>query len=337
MRSLVRLGLWIVGLYAVLSIWRNRGVVPRGALVLLIGAVLAWAAWRFLGRGLMGALVGLLALLVVTASALPGTVWAPGGVRAARFAALGDSYASGEGAHVSGQRYLPGSGDCHRSGSAYPRRLASRLTTGDLLFVACSGATTDDLARDQLPQLRAFAAAGPVDLVTVTIGGNDLGFRTALQRCVTADCTRLDPFTVLPGQRRSRFVERLATVLADVRDAAGTDATVLVVGYPRIFPDPHGPRCLGLIGVSNGELEALGRATRLVGVAVAEAAQRAGARYVDALDAFDGHEICTGDAWAHGLTAPDAAQLPAIPSPDSFHPTPAGHRRIAEIAEAEYR
>ncbi len=336
MGCLARLGLWLLGLYVVFSLWRNRGVLTQGVLVLVVGAALAWGAWRMLGRGLLGSLLGLLVVVVVAGAALPATVWAPGTVRAPRYAALGDSYASGEGAHVSGQRYLAGSGACHRSGSAYPERLASTLTTEELLFVACSGATTDDLLRDQLPLLRDFAAAGSVDLVTVTIGGNDLGFRAALHRCVTADCAGLDPFSVLPGRSQTQFVDRLVGVFGQLRRAVGPDTPLLVVGYPRIFPTPAEPRCLGLIGISANELGDLRHGAQRVDSAIAEAAARVGARYVDVLDALAGHEICSDDAWAHGLTAPDAAQLPSIPSPDSFHPSPAGHRRLAELAAAAY-
>lgn len=331
MGCLARIGIALVGIYVVFSVWRNRGVLTHAVIVLIVGIGLAWMLWRFLGRGVLGTLAAAFVVLLVLGSALPAAVWAPGTVQAERYAALGDSYASGEGAHVSGQTYLMSSGSCHRSRSAYPKRVASTLTTRDLLFAACSGATTDDLRRVQLPALRRFADTGPVDLVTVTIGGNDLGFRQALHQCVADDCRALDPFAVVPGMSRVAFMQRVADILTEIRSVVGPEVPVLLVGYPVIFPTASVPRCFGIVGIAPGELDALRRATAQVDAALEEAAARTGAQYVDTVEAFAGHEICTADAWAHGLTAPDIAQLPAVPAPDSFHPTPKGHRRLARL------
>ena len=62
------------------------------------------------------------------------------------YAALGDSYSSGEGTFV----YQPGSNDpaafnsCHRSSLAYGPRLDRDAKLGGMIFAACSGALTDD-------------------------------------------------------------------------------------------------------------------------------------------------------------------------------------------------
>jgi lysophospholipase L1-like esterase len=88
---------------------------------------------------------------------------------APEYVALGDSYASGAGAGS----YVDGS--CRRSSNAYPALRGKEFPS--FKFVACSGATTKSLRS----QLRALTPA--TTLVTITIGGNDLGFVDVLTTC----------------------------------------------------------------------------------------------------------------------------------------------------------
>ena len=80
-----------------------------------------------------------------------------------RYVALGDSAAQGVGATAVTRGYVP--------------RIAERLRTASgrevlVTNLSVSGATSDDVVRDQLPQ---FAELGFVpDLVTLDIGGNDV-------------------------------------------------------------------------------------------------------------------------------------------------------------------
>ena len=138
---------------------------------------------------------------------------------AGRYVALGDSYSSGEGAAAppvtseSNPNFDPttdtSNNQCHRSYNAYPELLRSALTLPDTSFAfhACSGALlsemTNQLNKDnpnstakkyagqwgEPAQLDHLApATGPpdptIDLVTLSIGGNDAGFVGALSDCV---------------------------------------------------------------------------------------------------------------------------------------------------------
>ena len=127
-------------------------------------------------------------------------------VPASGYSALGDSYSSGEGTG----EYEAGSAvkgdDCHRSTLAYPPLLDSAGQLGKLTFVACSGAVTSDLIAanhdgDTNPSSHAVEPAQissiPVHtkIVTLTIGGNDAGFASVLEHCVTA---KVGPISVFP-------------------------------------------------------------------------------------------------------------------------------------------
>jgi hypothetical protein len=116
------------------------------------------------------------------------------------YVALGDSYSSGEGnaPYMSGTDVGGANPDrCHRSGSsAYPDLLAADAANGISTstfptpgFVACSGATRDDfwngnIGNHEPSQLNAVSAT--TNVVTIGLGGDDVGFHRVLDACITA-------------------------------------------------------------------------------------------------------------------------------------------------------
>jgi len=134
------------------------------------------------------------------------------------YAALGDSYSSGEGVPPYELDTQTSTNECHRSVNAYPAMVTdhnglaySFLATIDPThrydFVACSGATSLNVRDggvgqfpigppDHEPQLEQPLAPGDpllirdiADLVTITIGGNDAHFADMLTQClVYPDC-----------------------------------------------------------------------------------------------------------------------------------------------------
>jgi lysophospholipase L1-like esterase len=106
------------------------------------------------------------------------------------YIALGDSYAAGDGIPT---QFNVASG-CGRSSHSYPVLVAGHLGLNASQYrdVSCSSAKIADLTAPQStgsatdpPQLSALSA--DATLVTLGIGGNDLGFRGILTRCVALD------------------------------------------------------------------------------------------------------------------------------------------------------
>lgn len=179
------------------------------------------------------------------------------------YVALGDSYAAGFGlpfpAAPTGQP-VPG---CEQTSLDYPHRLASSLGL-TLTDVACSGAVTGDFFAPQNvtappkppAQLDAFTTVRP-DLVSVTIGGNDLGFSSIADACLAASATgptytslaagkpvaSCKAFFASPAGQASDPYARIPAVAAKVRAAivavqsAAPTAKVVVIAYPAIAPD----------------------------------------------------------------------------------------------------
>jgi lysophospholipase L1-like esterase len=255
----------------------------------------------------------LVALAVLAAAPL-----APPDARAGTdlyYVALGDSYSSGEGV----EPYDPYSLNCHRSPGAYPS-LAARQAPASAYtywFVACSGATTDDVDREggsgQAHQVEK--AAEWVRLVTITIGGNDARFAAMLRRCALGST----PCTV-DNDGEEAYIEdevrpKLKTTYAKLR-AASSQARMVVLTYVHIFQTER--HCGREPGMQNDEKAWMRDRTDQLNDIIVEEAKAARLQVLDVRDAFAGHEICTADPWASGWG-----------QPGSFHPNAKGHEVLA--------
>jgi lysophospholipase L1-like esterase len=179
--------------------------------------------------------------------------------------AAGDSYASGEGAIGAGWLNVA----CHRSALAGPQDASVRLSAlrpTSFTSFACSGATTSGV----LGQLGALPG-GPIDALTISMGGNDIGFAGIVTSCVVTpplilpDCTAADA-----GVTTS--LTTLSTSLAGVfASVPARVANVFVTEYPDPTTGVFGALCgtapspafQGLEGIT--AVEAGWASTRVVG------------------------------------------------------------------------
>lgn len=146
--------------------------------------------------------------------------------------------------------------------------------------------------------------------VTITIGGNDLGFADVLTTCtLNGDRACEKRAATAVDFIHSQLPGRLDATYATIREAA-PHARLVVVGYPRLFTPDDGCRTL-----STAKRQVLNDAADQLSGEVGRAAGRAGARYVDVREAFADHGVCADEPWIHGLISPTA---------DSYHPDKAG-------------
>lgn len=238
----------------------------------------------------------LVAALVVVGLA-PAT--APAARAPVVYDALGDSYAAGAGA--------PPYTGCGQSQSAYAVRLDGRQRLHLDDFVACPGASTVTLVTGG--QLAALDAE--TDLVTLTIGGNDVSWSTAVGACLggsDAQCTAATAFvTTLTTTRLPSLLDTVDGLVA----AAAPNAHVVVTGYPRLFSPEYG----AYLAASPAELSTLNGLADTLDRVIADAAARAGFQYVDVRDRFDGHGVNSPDPWLRGAFEEQA-----------FHPTAHGYQ-----------
>jgi lysophospholipase L1-like esterase len=221
--------------------------------------------------------------------------------------ALGDSYGSGYG--------VPPYGPCGQSSSAYAVQLDGRVKVALDDFVACAGATTASLVAGG--QLNALDQ--DTDLVTISIGGNDIGWSTAVGACLVGSDAQCAGALALTTNKITNQLPGLLSSLYDQIAARAPHARVLVTGYPRLFSLEDGP----FLGASVAELEALNNGADLLNSVMASAAAAHGFQFVDVTKRFLDHGANGADPWIHGPF-----------DPASFHPNEAGYEAYTAAVTA---
>jgi lysophospholipase L1-like esterase len=257
-----------------------------------------------------------------------------------RMVALGDSFSSGQGA---GRYHRGTDGDgntCYRSNGAWPPLVARALDWTPVAFVACSGAYSAEVIHDDArihdEEERNQSQIGRIpdnaQLLTLTIGGNDIGFSSVVKSCVFGNCkTKFDrPSGDELDRRIADLRERLPEVYREVMRAA-PGAKLVVVDYPRLLPqgsrEERARNCAAPGGtITADEVSYLNEKTARLDEAIKAAAADAGARFVEVIDAFAGHELrCDGRPFAN------PARVQAKLRPASFHPNAAGYVQLADV------
>ncbi|MFI9100916.1 SGNH/GDSL hydrolase family protein [Streptomyces fildesensis] len=255
---------------------------------------------------------------------------APGG-----YVALGDSFSAGPG--------LPGlrldSGPCARSDRNFPSLIAKRLSISSFTDVSCTAAVTDNMTGRQWwligPQ---FAALKPTtETVTVSIGGNDLGFVEVVAACAIlgltdthgAPCKR--HYTAGGQDEMDRRIAATAPKVGAVIDgihSRSPRARVLLVGYQALLPASK-QQCAVATPIADGDVPYLDNAERRANAMLADVAARHQALYVDTYTPSIGHDFCQTRAvrWTEGIQDFNHA-LPV-------HPNEVGMKHIADLVEAK--
>jgi hypothetical protein len=232
---------------------------------------------------------------------------------AASYVALGDSYVAGPFIPLPTQPW-----GCLKSDHNYANLAAPRLGLA-LRDASCSGAETDDMTQTQgvwpepnPPQFDRLAA--DTTLVTLGIGGNDIGFSGLAQDCFS-DSPQGSPCQdqyVVNGQdeisrRIADTAPKVAAVLQGIHSRA-PNARVDVVNYPAIFPD-SGPACWPLLPVSDSDAAWLRAKEKELNAMLADQAAANGAGLVDWYTASIGHDACQppGIKWVEGPVPMNAA------------------------------
>jgi hypothetical protein len=223
---------------------------------------------------------------------------------------------------------------------------------------------------DQANQL-ASLVSHETTLITLTVGGDDIGFSKIARTCVKTGPS-LAP--IANGAANPDYIAHCQSVigpdisrrLAALEDdlialyrsiqRAAPQAQIFVIGYPRIVPTAATQDCSGWVWREDGapgsrfgvqahwKIESdvaawvAGIVTALNDV-IEHASAAVGLHFVDVEDAFSGHEICP-----NGRVYPDDTSPAEVPwangvlvdrhldvSTYSFHPNGLGQQRLAQI------
>jgi lysophospholipase L1-like esterase len=257
----------------------------------------------------------------------------------------GDSYSSGQG---SSRPYLSGTetatNTCRRSPGAYPELLEAdaSLNLNLTRFVACGGATVSAITsggfNGEAAQIDALTSS--TDLFTIGIGGNEVPFEAFARACATPG---VDQGCVLTGQAyldavasiEDNVKPRLDLLLQAIEDrltSLGSDARVLVIGYPQLVPATW--QVSGCLWLAAEENPAIHSVTELLNAAIQDKVEAKGGRFefVSATNSgspFIEHEICraTADGGSDHFNGVVLGENDA----DTFHPNASGQAAYAQL------
>lgn len=270
------------------------------------------------------------------AAAVAATLLAAGSAQAADpgpYVALGDSYTA---APLVPFTYGNPIG-CARSDHNYPSVVRAALGANVFRDESCSAATTEHMTAPQsvlggthAPQFDALSA--DATLVTVGIGGNDVGLVGA-----AVDCIQLGLLAPTGTACRSNFAKpgggdrlvdeiaasapKIAATLQGIH-ARSPQARVLLVGYPAVAPT-DGRSCYPLVPLSADDLAYFDGLLRATNAMLAEQAAANDAEFVDTYAESIGHDVCTlpPRRWFEGVIP----TMPAYP----VHPNVSGEVSMA--------
>ena len=272
---------------------------------------------------------------VVLCLALVGCVSTSTGLRRAaipagsHYVAMGSSFAAGPGIATI-EAGTPSR--CTRSIENYAHQLAARRALA-LTDVTCSGAKTEHLleAWRELPaQLDALRA--DTRLVTVTVGGNDLGYMAGL---VSASCANLQLQSRFPSMScrspaapdESSFTAlglRLEKIAQEVRRRS-PEAMLVFVDYATVMPTRGGCDAMPLTANDATTLRLVDRRLRVL---TEKVARQNGAQLLKAGALTRDHHVCAKDPWMNGFAVDDKGLRTAV-----YHPKLAGMTAVAEALD----
>ncbi len=291
------------------------------------------ASAKTAARGLVAAAGGSVLVIALSGTAGAGVSGPLGAAGPPHYVALGDSYTAGP--LVPNQTGSPAG--CLRSTHSYPFLAAAGTAAATFTDVSCQGATTANMTHSQSvplgtnpPQDNGLSAS--TTLVTLQIGGNDIGFTDIIVHCTTLSLT--NPFgspcknhytSGGTDKLRAKIDAAAPKVAADLRGihAAAPNARVLLVGYPVILPN-GGDGCWPEVPIAFGDVPYLRGVEKALNSMLAAEAAANNATFVDTYTASIGHDVCQapGTKWVEGLI-PTSLAAP-------FHPNRLGEQEMAQ-------
>lgn len=300
----------------------------------------------FVRRGVLAGVASVAAAVTVVPAASGGTA-AP---RYDQYVALGDSWSADVfTTFPPTTQFTPL--DCAQSASDYPHQVAAVLQVADFRDATCGSATTANMTQPQslplggvnAPQLDRLTPG--TDLVTLGIGGNDIGLADAIEGCLNLlPVPLLGLPAPLGGSCAARFTAggvdtiatairatapKIATVLAQVKQRS-PHARILLVNYLNGLP-VTGKGCWPIVPIQDVDVAYLQAKFLQMNAMLASVASAAHVQLVDTYTPTIGHDLCQAATvrYVEGLV-PLSLENPLLVA-FPFHPNQAGADAQARV------
>lgn len=262
---------------------------------------------------------------------------------------------------------------CHQSIRSYPYLMIDYwgLNKEYSKSVACSGATTNDILGDdvgywgqgsrlgngglgmsileknwsqdyslsefipgRIHQI-SFANKYQPSVISIGIGGNDVGFADKLKACLmpgTCEWAGTAEGREKTAVEIKNLFDRLVQVYGEIHDQA-PNSEIFAIGYPKIIDELDDCNLVDGYLLDRQERAFINNSTRYLDVVIHAAADKAGIRFIDNYDSFGDNILCGGgpSRAMNSIRGGDDMGIGnlMIIGQESFHPTADGHSMIA--------
>lgn len=260
---------------------------------------------------------------------------------------------------------------CHISSRSYPFLLRDAMNIMDdrMKSVACSGATIElDYQNSQgykgqldnsIPRLENlsdfmindyqinalqeyipgriqqlnFVKETQPKVVTMTGGGNDVGFGSVILNCIatinrTCDYARTNIGKAILGQSINNQYYRLVDLYTEIKKVS-PQTKIYAIGYPRFVAD-QAIFCAPNVQLDRAERTMINESVSYLNQIIKDAANQAGVKYVDIENSLVGHRLCeSGESYVTGV-----AMYMDSEKQESYHPNKNGHIKIANAVRS---
>ena len=265
---------------------------------------------------------------------------------------------------------------CHLSDRSYPFLLRDWLMSDKKVeSVACSGAVVEkdykgseygykgqddrlmgvpDVMRSQMKREAldisfipgrnkqiSFVDKYQPKAVTITGGGNDVGFAPIIKSCgnnfsTCVDATRQSKIIEHGRRIQSQYVPLVKLYRSLKEESSKTK--VYAVGYPQFVSDAE-DACAPNVGLDQTERKFIRESVTLMNNVIEAAANTVGVKYVDIESSLGTHTLCGGSdtSYVTGIATNkfwDKIAGEDLFSNESFHPNPQGHVAIANAIKS---
>lgn len=246
------------------------------------------------------------------------------------YVAMGDSRAAGTHRTPSLGYYL----GCLRSADSYPEILRAKLRPRSFTDTSCAGATSPNLwstpqrtpTYPRPPQVEQIPAGA--QLLTISIGGNDMGWPAILGKCLTGSraddkkCRESVDLADLVDRRLAKMDRATSAALAAIRKAQPR-AQIVMVGIGGFIGERG---CFPAVPLSDGDAVWMRSIFDRANKTLRSVAESVDGSFIDVQNLSEGRDACNTTApWYEGQTNADGTL--------KWHFNHAGSTEIARLIE----
>lgn len=173
--------------------------------------------------------------------------------------------------------------------------------------------------------------------ITLTMGGNDVGFADKIENCVmsitTCEFAQVENRQKLKNELRDEYAS-LVSMYRMLHAASGGQSKIYVLGYPQFINNEGNATCKNIYNLDDNERKMIYNSVSYYNDVIEQAAKFSGVKYIDIEQSLQSHRLCdSGEKYVTAIT--NILGLNGNERQEGFHPNSKGHGAIANAVKSK--